>query len=186
MHQHVRILAMAVFAATSAAVVPSAAHAQTPDGSLGECIELSEGKKEIFLDCVADLRSSIQEQFDLPDGWFEKLTKFVEEHPNWLERIRAVVDRLEDRWDRREDRRDGLEDRRDRFEDYRDRTEDLNDRWEDMWDEEFNLEGLFDRLEDRYDQRENRWDRREDRLDRREDFRDRFEDWQDDRWPPEI
>lgn len=180
------IIAAVIAAFLFAAVVPTVAYAQAPDGSLTLCVEIADGDKEIFLECVVEIRGSLQEKFNLPDGWFDRLSTFVDEHPDWAARIRRIADRLEDRWDRREDRGDRLENRYDRHEDYRDRAEDFRDRWEDRQDEEFNLEDLFDRFEDRRDQRGNRWDRRENRFDKREDLRDRFEDRRDNRWPPEA
>ncbi len=184
MHTNNRIMAAAAASVFFAAFAPTAAHAQTPGGSLSACIEIACGNKEVFLACVGDMRESLQKEFDLPNGWFERLSSFVEEHPDWAVRMRGIVDRLEDRWDRREDRRDGREDWRDSFENRCDRAEDILDRWEDRHDEDTNLEDLFDRLEDRRDNQEDRRDRRENRFDRRENFRDRFEDWRDDLWTP--
>jgi hypothetical protein len=179
----IRIIALASAAVLFVSFIPSTVQAQAPDGSITECLELAGGDKDVFLECIEDFRQSLQERYKLSDGWFERLSNFVEEHPNWAATIRGIADRLEDRWDRREDRWDNRENRWDRSENRRDRLEDFLDRWEDRNDEDRNLEDLFDRVEDRRDHREDRWDRRENRFDRRENYRDRFEDWRDGLWP---
>jgi chromosome segregation ATPase len=183
MRLRMRVVAGIIAATLLALLVPSAVFAQGPAGSLAGCVEIADGDKEAFLECVEGFKVELQEQYDLPEGWFEGLVAFVEEHPDWAQKMRFIADRLENRWDRWEDRRDGREDTRARIEDYRDRAEDLRDRWEDRQDGEFDLEDLFDRLEDRRDKKEDRWDRRENRFDRRENYRDRFEDWHDRRQP---
>ncbi|MGD8622476.1 MAG: hypothetical protein PVH60_11010, partial [Anaerolineales bacterium] len=59
MHSYFRILIAAVLTAIFIGTFPSSVHAQAPDGSLSECIEISAGDQDAFLECVADLRESL-------------------------------------------------------------------------------------------------------------------------------
>ncbi len=165
--------------------LPSAVFAQVEEynGPIGDCLTTSDGDREVFMSCLQENRDEIAESHKLPAGWFERIEVFTENNADWSRRIRAIVDRLEDRRDRRENKADRREDRRDHIEDIWDRAEDKWDRWEDRHDEERDREDLFDRWEDRRDRAEDMRDRMEDRHDRIEDWKDRLEDRRDRRWP---
>ena len=167
------------------AFLPATAFAQSnfDGGTLGDCLQDSQGDKEVFIACIETNQDEIEASLDLGEGWSVRLKDFVHQNGNWFSSLRFIIDRIEDRLDRREDVIDRAEDRRDRREDFLDRGEDLWDRWEDRHDDELDLEDIFDRREDFRDRREDRRDRKEDRRDRFENLKDHLEQRRDRRWP---